>query len=94
MSLPAEAKLDFLSYKNSASPEPRLQFAQISLQQLLQLAWPLHNNGVSCDAQKLLVTKFCQGARQRFARCSHFGGKHALGPVEFNFNLRCAESFE
>ncbi len=69
----------------------KLQFAQISLQQLLQLARPDHNNGVSCDAQKLLIAKFCQGARQRFARRSHLGGEHALGPVEFNFNLRRAD---
>ena len=31
----------FLAYKNSARPEPRLQFAEISLQQLLQLKWIL-----------------------------------------------------
>jgi hypothetical protein len=39
----------------------------MSLQQLLQFAWPRHNNSVAFDAQKFLVTKFCQRARQRFA---------------------------
>jgi len=69
----------------------RSQFAEMSLQQLLQIARFSHNNSVAFDAQKLLVTKFCQGARQRFTRCSHFRGKHALGSVEFNFNLRRAD---
>jgi len=68
-----------------------LQFAEISLQQLLQFAWPRHNNAVSCDAQKLLVAKFCQSARQRFTRCSHFSGEHAFRSVEFDLNLRRAD---
>jgi hypothetical protein len=33
-SLPAAARPGFLSYKNSARPEGRLQFAKMSLQQL------------------------------------------------------------
>jgi len=43
----AAVKLDFLSYKNSAAPELRLQFTEMSLQQLLQLARPHYNNGVA-----------------------------------------------
>src|SRR5262245_22972797 len=69
----------------------RLQFAEMSLQQLLQFARFCHKNIVAFDAQKLLVTKFCERTRQRFARCSHFCGKHTLGSVEFNLNLRRAD---
>src|SRR6516225_3637711 len=69
----------------------RLQFTEMSLQQLLQFARPGHNNSVAFDAQKFLVTKFCQSARQCFARCSHFCSEHALGPVEFNLNFRRAD---
>src|SRR6478735_309947 len=56
-SLPAAARPDFLSYKKSARPEPRLQFAQISFQQLLQLARPHYHNGIAFDPQEFSVTK-------------------------------------
>ena len=49
---------DFLSYKNSAAPELRLQFAEISLQQLLQLARPRHNVSVAFDPQKFWSRNF------------------------------------
>ena len=47
--------------RGSASAH-RLQFAEMSLQQLFQFKWLGHNNRVAFDAQKLLITKFCQRA--------------------------------
>jgi hypothetical protein len=59
--------------------------------QFLQLVWTGYRERITSDAQKLLVTKFCQGPGQRFARGSHLGGKQALGSVEFNFDFRRAD---
>jgi hypothetical protein len=68
------------------------------LQQLLQLARLHQHNGVAFHAQEFLVAKFCQGARERFARCAHFRREHSLGPVEFDFNrttvLRARTTFQ
>jgi len=48
-----------LSYKNSARPEGRLQFAEISLQQLLQLKWILRLAGTQTlkEFQGLLLSR-------------------------------------
>jgi hypothetical protein len=58
-SLLAAARPGFLFCKNRARPEPRLQFAQISLQQLLQFKWilPLAVTQTLKEFQGLLLSR-------------------------------------
>src|SRR5881227_910886 len=78
----------FLAQRNLQPNQ--LDFSQVLSEEFLQFGRSGNDERVAFDAQHLLVTKVCQGARQRFARCSHLSGEHALGSVEFDFNLRCA----
>ena len=61
-----------------------LKFAQILLQELLQGPRSGQRDGVSLYLHQLLFAKFCQGARERFARRAHLGGEDALGAVELH----------
>src|SRR5215211_6316788 len=67
-----------------------LPFSQVFSEEFLQFGRPNYNERVAFDAQKLLVAKFCQRTRQRFAGRAEFRRKHAFRSVEFDLNWRCA----